>query len=150
MLHNLNRFKKLATNSVLKVLNDPENYRDIGYESTSDVMFMLAFIISEIDEKVSCEILLQGICNGMLRMNERKDTIGDYKLLEGLEELLKNNWLSEQQLKEYLDRIVLIANKMDIYHIDNDVHGQLIEMLLKYDFEMAEYYYREIEGKIGI
>ena len=82
-------------------------------------------------------------------MNERKDTIGDYKLLEGLEELLKNNWLSEQQLKEYLDRIILIANKMDIYHIDNDVHGQLIEILLKYDFEMAEYYYREIEGKIG-
>ena len=148
-LHNLDRFKKLATNSVLKVLNDPKNYRDIGYESTSDVMFMLAFIISEIDEKVSCEILLQGICNGMLRMNERKDTIGDYKLLEGLEELLKNNWLSEQQLKEYLDRIILIANKMDIYHIDNDVHGQLIEILLKYDFEMAEYYYREIEGKIG-
>lgn len=132
-LHNLDRFKKLATNSVLKVLNDPKNYRDIGYESTSNVMFMLAFIISEIDEKVSCEILLQGICNGMLRMNERKDTIGDYKLLEGLEELLKNNWLSEQQLKEYLDRIILIANKMDIYHIDNDVHGQLIEILLKYD-----------------
>ncbi len=147
-LHNLDRFKKLATNSVLKVLNDPKNYRDIGYESTSNVMFMLAFIISEIDEKVSCEILLQGICNGMLRMNERKDTIGDYKLLEGLEELLKNNWLSEQQLKEYLDRIILIANKMDIYHIDNDVHGQLIEILLKYNFEMAEYYYREIEGKI--
>ena len=48
----------------------------------------------------------------MLRMNERKDTIGDYKLLEGLEEILKNNWLSEQQLKEYLDRIVLIANKI--------------------------------------
>ena len=143
-LHNLDRFKKLATNSVLKVLNDPKNYRDIGYESTSNVMFMLAFIISEIDEKVSCEILLQGICNGMLRMNERKDTIGDYKLLEGLEELLKNNWLSEQQLKEYLDRIILIANKMDIYHIDNDVHGQLIEILLKYNFEMAEYYYREL------
>lgn len=61
-LHNPDRFKKLATNSVLKVLNDPKNYRDIGYESTSDVMFMLAFIISEIDEKVSCEILLQGIC----------------------------------------------------------------------------------------
>ena len=146
-LHNLNRFKKLATNSVLKMLNDPKNYRDIGYESTSDVMFMLAFIVSEIDEKASCEILLQGICNGMLRMNERKDTIGDYKLLEGLEELLKNNWLSEQQLKEYLDRIVLIANKMDAYYINNDVHEQLVEMLLKYDFEAAEYYYRKIEDK---
>ena len=148
-LYNPGRFRKLINNSLLKVLNNPKNYRDIGYESTSDVMFMLAFIVSEIDEKVSCEILLQGICNGMLRMNERKDTIGDYKLLEGLEEILKNNWLSEQQLKEYLDRIVSIADKMNIYHIDNDVHGQLMEILLRYDFEMAEYYYREIEDKIG-
>lgn len=83
-------------------------------------------------------------------MNERKDTIGDYKLLEGLEELIKNNWLSEKQMKNYLKRIVSIANKMNLYHIDNDVHGKIIEILLKYDFEMAEYYYKEIEKSIGV
>lgn len=149
-LYNPSRFDKLATNSILKLLNNPKVYRDIGYESTSDAMFMLAFIVSGIDEKISCEILLQGICNGMLRMNERKDTIGDNKLLEGLEELLKNNWLSEDQLRKYLNRIIYIANKMDMYHIDNDVHGQIIEILLKYDFDMAEYYYKKIRNSIGI
>lgn len=149
-LYNTSRFNKLSSNSMLKWLNNPKDYRDIDYESTSDVMFMLAFIASEIDEKISCEKLLQGICNGLIRMNERKDTIGDYKLLEGLEELIKNNWLSEKQLKDYLNRIVSIANKMNLYHIDNDVHGKIIEILLKYDFEMAEYYYKEIEKSISV
>ena len=54
-LYNTSRFNKLSSNSMLKWLNNPKDYRDIDYESTSDVMFMLAFIASEIDEKISCE-----------------------------------------------------------------------------------------------
>lgn len=145
-LHNEKRFNMVISGSALKQLNDPKIYRDIGYASTSDSLFILAFIASSHDESFSYNVLLKGLCNGMLRMNESKDTIGDYRLLDSLEEILKQNILTTEQLIIYLDRIILIANKMNKYHIDNDVHGKTMDLLQEYDFEAAEYYYGQVSS----
>lgn len=50
---------------------------------------MLSFITSSHNRISGYEQLLKGLSNGMMRMNDRKDTIADYKLLEGLEVILK-------------------------------------------------------------
>ena len=142
--HNRERFKEVMDVSLLSKLNSPEVYQDIDYTSTSDLLFMLSFIISSHDDNECYQCLLKGLGNGMLRMNERKDTIGDYRLLESVEEILKRNWLTTEEIISYLDRIILIANKMNKFHIENDVHGQAMEILQKYNFEVAEYYYKRI------
>jgi len=142
--HNPERFNKTISTSPINKLNSPNVYQDIDYTSTSDLLFMLSFITSSHDGLRSYDLLLKGLSNGMMRMNERKDTIGDYKLLESLEVILKNNWLSTEQLIVYLDRVILIANKMNAFHIENDVHGKTMELLQKYDFEAAEYYYNQV------
>jgi hypothetical protein len=144
--HNPERFNKTISISQINKLNSPNVYQDIDYTSTSDLLFMLSFITSSRDGLSSYDLLLKGLSNGMMRMNERKDTIGDYKLLEGLEVILKNNWLSTEQLIVYLDRIILIANRMNVFHIENDVHGKTMELLQKYDFEAAEYYYNQVSS----
>lgn len=142
--HNPERYKAVMDVSLLSKLNTPEVYQDIDYTSTSDLLFMLSFIMSSYDDSKCYQYLLKGLGNGMLRMNERKDTIGDYRLLESMEELLKTNWLTTEEIISYLNRIILIANKMNSFHIDNDVHGQAMEILKKYNFEAAEYYYKRI------
>lgn len=145
-LFNPKRFNKLVSTSIINKLNIPSVYQDIDYTSTSDLLFMLSFITSSHDKLEGYTLLLKGLSNGMMRMNDRKDTIGDYKLLEGLEVVLKNNWITTDELIVYLDRILLIADKMNAYHIENDVHGKTMELLQKYDFEAAEYYYNQILG----
>lgn len=143
-LYNSDRFKKVTNISTVNRLNSPNIYIDIDYSSTSDLLFMLSFITSSHDKQCCFDLLLKGLSNGMMRMNERKDTIGDYKLLDSLEIILKNNWLSTEQLNGYLKRILFIASNMNLYHIENDIHGKTMELLLLYDFDAAEYYYGHV------
>lgn len=143
-LFNPKRFNKLVSASIINKLNTPCVYQDIDYTSTSDLLFMLSFITSSYDKLGGYTLLLKGLSNGMMRMNDRKDTIGDYKLLEAMEVILKNNWITTDELIVYLDRILLIAGTMNEYHIENDVHERTMELLQKYDFKAAEYYYNQI------
>ncbi len=145
-LFNPKRFNKLVSASIINKLNTPCVYQDIDYTSTSDLLFMLSFITSSYDNLGGYTLLLKGLSNGMMRMNDRKDTIGDYKLLEAMEVILKNNWITTDELIAYLDRILVIADKMNAYHIENDVHEKTMELLQRYDFEAAEYYYNQISG----
>lgn len=145
-LFNPARFSKLISVSIVGKLDNSFVYRDIDYTSTSDSLFMLSFLTSTHDSLGGYKQLLKGLSNGIMRMNDRKDTIGDYKLLEGLEIILKNYWVSTDELIGYLDRILSIANIMNAFHIENDVHGQTMEILQKYDFIAAEYYYSQISS----
>ncbi|MEF9984472.1 MAG: hypothetical protein RR710_08025 [Oscillospiraceae bacterium] len=144
--YNPEKFNRIISISLINRLNSLKVYQDIDYTSTSDLIFIISFLASSHNGLLSYDLLLKGLSNGMMRMNERKDTIGDYKLLESLEIILKNNWLSTEQLITYLDRIILISNRMNTYHIENDVHGKAIDILLKYHFEAAEYYYNHISS----
>lgn len=138
------KFNNATSSSIINQLDNPNVYKDIDFTSTSDLLFMISFLISSYSGTHGYQLLLKGISNGMMRMNDRKDTIGDYKLLEGLEVILKNNWLSIEELVVYLERIVLIANNMNTYHIENDVHGKTMELLQKHNFAAAEFYYTKI------
>ena len=144
--YNRNRFLKAVNTSLVNKLNHSYIYKDVDYMSTSDLLFMLSFISADYNGIKSYDFLLKGLSNGVMRMDESKDTIGDYKLLESLEVILNKNWLSTNQIKLYLDRIILIASIMNNYHISNDVHGKTMEILQEYDFELAEYYYNKISN----
>lgn len=143
-LFNASRFEKLLNVTDLTKLYTAEIYQDIDFTSTSDCLFMLSFILSKHNIPLSYEVLLKGISNGMLRMNDRKDTIGDYKLLDSLEILLKNNWVSSDVLINYLTRILRIADVMNSHHIENDTHGIVMKLLREYNFDAAQFYYEKI------
>lgn len=143
-LYNSDRFDKLLSVSDLIKLCSESIYRDIDFTSTSDSLFMLSFIMSKHDDTRSYDLLLKGISNGILRMNDRKDTIGDYRLIESLRVLLEHNWISTDKLKGYLTRILKITEVMDSHHIDNDSHRMVMKLLCKYDFNAAQYYYEKI------
>jgi hypothetical protein len=145
-LYNPERFNNITNISAINKLITQNIYEDIDYSSTSDLLFMLSFITSSHNSLSCYDLLLNGLSNGMMRMNDSKDTIGDYKLLDSLELILKNNWLSTKQLIGYLDRIKFIADKMNRFHIQNDVHGKAIELLLKYDLDAAEHYYSQVSS----
>lgn len=129
VMHNSSRFENLLNVTDLTKLYTAEIYQDIDFTSTSDTLFMLSFILSKHDNSLSNDILLKGISNGILRMNDRKDTIGDYKLLDSLEILLKNNWISSDVLIDCLTRILKIAEVMNSYHIENDTHGIVMKII---------------------
>ncbi|SHI01033.1 hypothetical protein SAMN02745196_02320 [Clostridium collagenovorans DSM 3089] len=141
------RYRQLISASDLNKLDTNLVYKDIDYTSTSECMFMLSFILSEHNSKRSYELLLNGISNGILRMNDRKDTIGDYRLIDSLEVFLKNNWISDDILKGYLKRILNITNIMNQNNIENDTHSMVMKLLNKYNFGMAEFYYKTIVSK---
>ncbi|HEY9188975.1 MAG TPA: hypothetical protein VIR55_13860 [Ignavibacteria bacterium] len=143
-LFNSSRFERLLNVTDLTKLYTAEIYQDIDFTSTSDCLFMLSFILSKHNNALSYEVLLKGISNGMLRMNDRKDTIGDYKLLDSLEILLKNNWISSDILINYLSRILKIAEVMNSHHIENDTHGIVMGLLREYNFDAAQFYYEKI------
>lgn len=141
---NPTRFNKVISNSIISKLDNPNVYQDIDFTSTSDLLFMISFLTSSHNSVNGYRLLLKGISNGMMRMNDRKDTIGDYELLEGLEVILKNNWISTEELVGYLERILVIADVMNKYHIENDVHEKTMELLQKHNFDAAEFYYGKI------
>ena len=145
-LYNPDRFKRILSITELNKLNTPNVYQDIDFTSTSELLFMLSFLFSSHDDLCCYDLLLKGISNGTMRMNDRKDTIADYKLFESLEVLLKNNWISTEPLISLLKRILIIANKMNSYHIENDTHRIAMEILQKYDFDAAEFYYGQISN----
>jgi len=145
-LYNPERFKRILSVTELNKLCTTKVYQDIDFTSTSESLFMLSFIISAHDPLCGYELLLKGISNGTMRVNDRKDTLGDYKLFESLEVLLRNNWLSTETLISLLKRILKVAEKMNAYHIENDTHRIAMDILQKYDFDAAEFYYSQISS----
>ncbi|EGT4545253.1 hypothetical protein AB2V88_08235 [Clostridioides difficile] len=143
-LYNPSRFKSLLSITELTKLTEPRVYEDVNFTSTSESLFMLSFILSNHDKLLGHELLLKGISNGIMRMNDRKDTIGDYQLLDSLEILLINNWISTEKLIILLKRILKITNKMNLYNIENDTHARVMDIIQKYDFAAAEFYYNKI------
>ena len=143
-LYNQSRFKSLLSITELNKLTESKVYEDINFTSTSESLFMLSFILSDHDKLLGHELLLKGISNGIMRMDDRKDTIGDYQLLDSLEILLINNLILTEELIIFLKRILKITNKMNLYHIENDTHANVMYILQKYDFTAAEFYYNKI------
>ncbi len=143
-LHNPDRFQKLLSDSDLNKLYKEDIYKDIDFNSTSESLFILSFIMSNYNDDQSYDLLLRGVSNGVLRINDRKDTIADYRLIESLRVLLEHNWISSVRLKDYLTRILKITEIMDSYHIENDTHGMVMKLLSKYNFDAAQFYYEKI------
>ncbi len=143
-VYNPARFKWLIGIADLYRLVNDKVYRDSSFESTSESLFILSFILSDHDKRLGYEMLLKGISHGVMRMHMRKDTIGDSILIDSLKILLESHWISTDELIKILKRILDIVNKMEIHHIDNDVHAKVIELLENHDFIALDFYYNQI------
>ena len=140
---NPERFNQIVSISAISSMMD-HSFSDISFESTGDQLFMLSFISSDQDGLYSYRTLLNGISKSYMRMNDRKDTLCDYQIVEAFEVILRNHWASLDAIKRYLDRVLGFAMIMKRYHIENDLHGKLLDLLLQYDYKAAEYYYNQI------
>lgn len=140
---NPERFNQIVSISAISSMMD-YSYSDVSFESSGDQLFMLSFISSDQDGLYSYRTLLNGISKSYMRMNDRNDTLCDYQIVESLEVILRNHWASLDAIKGYLDRILGFAMIMNRYHIENDLYGKLLDLLLQYDFKAAEYYYNQI------
>lgn len=145
-------FKDLVNPSILEKMNNQKTYQDIDHYSTSDLLFMLSFITSTYNGIVGFELLLKGISNGIMRMHESKESIVDKNLVESLRILLGKNWIDSDEIYNYIDRIINFEKEMTKYNISNLLDEKLLEMLIAYDFNLAEYYYKKISetSKSGI
>lgn len=145
-------FKDLVNPSILEKMNNQKTYQDIDHYSTSDLLFMLSFITSTYNGIVGFELLLKGISNGIMRMHESKESIVDKNLVESLRILLGKNWIDYDEIYNYIDRIINFEKEMTKYNISNLLDEKLLEMLIAYDFNLAEYYYKKISetSKSGI
>ena len=140
---NPERFNQIVSISAISSMMD-YSFSDISFESSGDQLFMLSFISSDQDGLYSYRTLLNGISKSYMRMNDRNDTLCDYQIVESLEVILRNHWASLDAIKGFLDRILGFAMIMNRYHIENDLYGKLLDLLLQYDFKAAEYYYNQI------
>lgn len=145
-------FKNLVNPSNIEKMNNSKTYQDINHYSTSDLLFMLSFITSTYNGIVGFELLLKGISNGIMRMHESKESIVDENLVESLRILLGKNWIDSDEIYNYIDRIINFEKEMTKYNISNLLDEKLLEMLIAYDFNLAEYYYEKISetSKSGI
>ena len=144
---NPGRFNQIVSISAISSMME-HSFSDISFESTGDQLFMISFISSDQDDLYSYRTLFNGISKGYMRLNDRKDTLCDYQIVEALEVILRKHWVSLDIIKSYLDRILGFAMIMNRYYIDNDLHGKLLELLLQYDYKAAEYYYNQICDKV--
>jgi hypothetical protein len=137
-------FKDMVNPSILEKMNNQKTYQDIDHYSTSDLLFMFSFISATHRSKDSLELLLKGISNGIMRMHESKESIVDKNLVESLKILLEKNWIDYDEICDYIDRIINFEKEMTKYNISNLLDEKLLEMLIAYDFNLAEYYYEKI------
>ena len=128
---------------MIEQLNREDIYYDIDYISTSESLFQLSFITSSKESIQGYNLLMQGIRSVVMRMDESKDSLADSVLIPGLKCIIKNNWLTSEKLKAYLDKILEITVQMKKYNIQNSTHSMLINILIQYDFDMAIYCYRQ-------
>ena len=141
--YNSQQYDKLINSSMIEQLNREDIYYDIDYISTSESLFQLSFITSSKESIQGYNLLMQGIRSVVMRMDESKDSLADSVLIPGLKCIIRNNWLTSEKLKAYLDKILEITVQMKKYNIQNSTHSMLINILIQYDFDMAIYCYRQ-------
>ena len=138
-----NQFHQTVSISVINGLMD-HSFSDSSFESTGDQLFMLSYITSDQDGLYSYRTLLDGISKSFMRLNNRNDTLCDQQIVEALKVVLRKHWVSLAEMKSYIDRLLSFAKSMAQYHIENNLYGELLNLLLQYDFNAAEYCYNQI------
>ncbi|WP_421535581.1 NACHT domain-containing protein [Priestia sp. D3YE.R1] len=138
------KYKELINPVELLPLCSEENYRDIDYTSTSESMFIISYLLADIDASISYDFLLKGVEEGTMRLNARKDTLVDEKLINSFGILLKNNWIKREQTYVYVDKLINMIITLNKNNVSNNAFHTLLDVLIKNNFEIANYCYEKI------
>jgi hypothetical protein len=145
-------FCQLVNASELKVLEEELlNWSD-DFPSYIDRCFDLSTLFAKIDDERAKFYFKKGINDGILRHGWRSDIIVSYMLVDALEVLWRNNWVSRERLKTYtLSVFSLTVRVSEITDGKETWRGpyNVIQMASKYDLHLAEHLKSELIKKRG-
>jgi len=135
-----NLFRKLVNKSNLGILENELNNWNDDYSSYVDHCFSLALLFADIDKQKVIGYFAKGLNNGTVRHGWRKDHIVSDTLVESLEILYRNNWLSKEELGNY-SKTILDLNLRLVKITDDAGTGRginnIITLTSKYDIDLA-------------
>lgn len=140
-------YSKIANETDLTNFEEKIHSWDGELPELIDYYFDLAILFSPIDSKKAKNYIEKGIVEGTLRHGWRKDTIVSYMLVDALEILWRNNFLTRKKLRKYTEEVFYLTIKVSkITDSKNTWEGpyNLIEMVSKYDIDFAE----ELKNKL--
>ncbi len=133
-------FDKLVSESEITtlegVLKKPEDYQSLVNDCLSFSMFY-----SRIDERKSLFFFTRAIKESLLRHGWRKDDIVSYKLVGSLEVLWRNNWVTDQELRKFIQEVFDLTLKVSSF---TDGKGtwrgpyNVLDLAAKFDIKLAE------------
>ena len=135
-----NQFVKLISRTELQVF---ENYLDNWDDDAPSFVnhcFQLASFFARIDEQKAISYIARGINEGMVRHGWYKDIIVSHFLIDALEILWRNNWVSNDELRALAKRVYELTKKVkQITDGDHTSRGPytLLDMVSKYDLDFA-------------
>lgn len=153
-LQNLNQelFEKLVNRSELQIFESKLKGWNDDFPSYVSHCFDLASFFADIDKQKAIGYIAKGINEGMVRHGWRKDHIVSYLLVESLEILWRNNWVSQGELKEYTKRIFELAFRVsEITDGKGTYRGpyNVINLASEYDIDLAIDLKNDLKKKKG-
>lgn len=141
-LQNLDQklFAKLINRSELRTFENRLNDWDDDFPSYVDHCFYLASFFADIDKQKAISYIAKGISEGMVRHGWREDRIVSYLLVEALEILWRNNWVSLEELRKYTRKVFELAFRVSkITDEKGTWQGpyNVIDLASKYDMDLA-------------
>ena len=134
-------FSKLVNKTELQLKWNDITKESNDFHSYIDNCFLFASLFSGINENKSISYILKGINSGILRHGYRNDCIVSYWLVDALEILWRNNWLSKEELKEntkWVFKLTRIVSKITDGKGTWKGPSNLVELIAKYDISFAE------------
>ena len=130
------------------------NLKDWGDDFPSYVSrcFDLASFFAQIDKQKAITYIAKGINQGIVRHGWRKDPIVSYLLVEALEILWRNNWVGQEELKEYTKETFELA-----FRVSEITDGRgtwsgpynVIDLVSEYDTDLATDLKNDLKNKKG-
>ncbi len=153
-LQNLNQklFVELVNRSELQVFENSLKDWDDDFPSYVSRCFDLTSFYAHIDKQKAISYIAKGINEGMIRHGWRKDHIVSYLLVEALEILWRNNWVSIVELREYTERVFELAFRVsEITDGKETWQGpyNVIDLAAKYDIDLAVNLKNDLKKKKG-
>ncbi len=96
-----NLFGKLINESELEKEWSRIEREEKDFHNYIDNCFMFASLFASVNKQKAFSLIIKGINGGILRHGYHKDAIVSYGLVDSLEILWKNNWLSKKELIRY-------------------------------------------------
>lgn len=133
-------FVKLISRTELQEFEQYLDTWDDDAPSYVNHCFKLASFFAQTDEQKAITYIAKGINEGMVRHGWHKDIIVSHFLIDALEILWRNNWLSRGELRTQSGKVYDLTKKVkQITDGDHTSRGPytLLDMVSRYDLDFA-------------